>query len=205
MFDRVHSVYTSSTVNGTVWKRRRAMAFSVSEAVRVLGERAVDDPGLAETLRYLADDVAGPEDPFAVPLGSVLASARRVNERRQAQRAEDRRVDALDTAAVVDVIASINDRRGVERRRKRGKLLGWQCGTRTLHPAWQFDRSRGDTRAGLARVIAALDEVTANPQAADALMRAERDDLDGRSLADLFAAGRVNTVVRLALASTDQS
>jgi hypothetical protein len=172
------------------------MALSVSEAVRVLGQRAVDDPSLAETLRYLADDASGPGDPSAAPPDAVLAAARRVNEQRQAQRAEERRADVLDTAAVVGVIASIHDRRGVDRRRRRGQLLGWQSGTRTLHPAWQFDRSRCDTRIGLAQVIAALEEVTADPQAADALMRAEREDLDGRSLAQLFVAGRVETVDR---------
>ncbi|MHB1533157.1 MAG: hypothetical protein ACYC1D_00815 [Acidimicrobiales bacterium] len=181
------------------------MALSVSEAVRVLGALAVDDPGLAETLRYLAHDAAGPDDPFAVPPESVLATAGRVNERRQAQRDEERRADVLDTAAVIGVIASIHDRRGVDRRRRRGRLLGWPSGTRTLHPAWQFDLSRGDTRPGLARVIVALGEVTADAQAADALMRTPRDDLDGRSLAEVFAAGRIETVLRLVLASTDQS
>ena len=180
------------------------MALSVSEAVRMLGARAADDPGLAETLRYLADD-SGADDPFAVPPQSVMSTARRVNERRQIERDEERRAGALDTAAVVEVIASIHDRRGVDRRRRRGQLLGWRSGSATLHPAWQFDQSRGDTRHGLARVIAALGEVTPDGQAADALMRAARDDLDGSSLAELFAAGRVETVVRLILASADQS
>jgi hypothetical protein len=59
-------------------------------------------------------------------------------------------------------------------------------------------------------VIAILAEATPDALAADALMRASRDDLAWRSLAwrslaDLLAAGQVDTVVRLALASTDQS
>lgn len=181
------------------------MALSVADAVRVLGERASDDPGLAETLRYLADAVTGPDDPFGRPPEAVLAAARGVNERRQVERAHARRADALDTAAVVEAISSVNDRRGVDRRRRRGQLLGWPSGTQTLHPAWQFDPSRGDTRPGLARVIAALREATPDAQAADELMRAPREDLDHRSLADLFAAGQVQTVIRLVLASADES
>ncbi len=180
------------------------MALSVAEAVRVLGARAVDDPSLAETLRYLANDT-GADDPFAIPPESVLATTRWVNERRQIERDEERRAATLDTAAVVGAIVSIRDRRGVDRRRRRGQLLGWRSGAGTLHPVWQFDRSRGDTRFGLARVIAALGEVTSDARAADALMRASREDLDGRSLAELFASGRIETVVRLILASADQS
>ena len=76
---------------------------------------------------------------------------------------------------------------------------------RTLHPAWQFDARRGDTRPGLQAVLAALSEVAPDPHAADALMRARREDLDGRTLADLLAAGQDETVVRLLRAAQDQS
>jgi hypothetical protein len=181
------------------------MVLTVSEAVRVLGQRATDDADLADALRYLAGDDAGPDDPFDIPDQSVLAAARRVNDRRQAARLIERRANALDTAAVVRTIASLHDRRGVDRRRRRGQLLGWTSGTTTLHPAWQFDSACGDTRPGLAQVIAALGQVTSDAQAADQLMRAPRHDLDGRNLADLFAAGRLETVLRLILTAADQS
>jgi hypothetical protein len=36
-------------------------------------------------------------------------------------------------------------------------------------------------------------------------MSTPRDDLDGRTLADLYAAGRVETTLRLILAAGDQS
>jgi hypothetical protein len=176
----------------------------------LLEQRASGDAELAEALLYLADEVNGPEDHFARPASGVLAAARRVTERREAESPEARRTDALDTAAVVAAIAWLHDRRGVDRRRRRGQLLGWSQGSSTLHPAWQFDRSRGDTWPGLTNVIAILAEATPDALAADALMRASRDDLAWRSLAwrslaDLLAAGQVDTVVRLALASTDQS
>jgi hypothetical protein len=184
---------------------RRFEVVSVAEAVKVLGERAGEDPNLADTLRYLAAQDTDPGDPFRVPSTAVLASTRRVNRGRQADRLHARQVDALDTAQVVLMVASLHDRRGVDRRRRRGQLLGWTSGTRTLHPAWQFDPARGETRPGLAAVLAALGQVTSDPQAADELMRAPREDLEGHNLADLFARGKIQTVIRLILSAADQS
>ena len=181
------------------------MSLSVAEAVRRLGERADEDAGLAETLRYLAEDDAGPDDPFARQAESLLAAARTVSDRRRQARLQARQAAALDTGQVVNVLSSVHDRKGVDRRRRRGQLLGWRSGARTLHPAWQFDPSRGDTRQGLSGLIEALRAVTPDAQAADALMTAAREDLDGRSLADLFAEGHVETVKRLVLATADQS
>ena len=176
---------------------------SVARAIRVLEERAAFDLELAEAVVFLAGDADGPEDPFGRPAAGVVAAARAVNERRLRQRREG--LDGLDTAEVVGLIGSISDRKGVDRRRRRGQLLGWRVGTRTLHPAWQFDRRLGDTRPGLTRVLAALAEVTSDAQTADALMTAPRDDLDGRTLADLFAAGRLETALRLIRMAGDQS
>ena len=53
--------------------------------------------------------------------------------------------------------------------------------------------------------VDALSEVAPDPQAADALMRAPREDLDGRTLADLLASGQIETVLRLVRAARDQS
>ncbi|MGH8999179.1 MAG: hypothetical protein ACRDY7_07285 [Acidimicrobiia bacterium] len=178
----------------------------MARAIRVLEERAAQDHALAEAVVFLADDVNGPDDPFAAPRGGVVAAAGAVNERRQKERrAVAMAPDALETAEVVALIGSISDRKGVDRRRRRGQLLGWRFGSRTLHPLWQFDRGAGETRPGLARVLAGLAEVTSDPRAANALMSAPRHDLDGRSLADLFAAGQVETVVRLIGMAGDQS
>jgi hypothetical protein len=179
------------------------MAATVERAIRVLEERASEDSALAEAVLFLADDVDGPHDPFGDPAGGVLAAARAVNRRRQRERRDT--PAALDTAGVVAVIGSINDRKGVDRRRRRGQLLGWRAGARTLHPGWQFDRRLGETRPGLTQVLAALAQVAADARAADALMSAPREDLEGRTLAELFAAGRTETVVRLIGAAGDQS
>lgn len=181
------------------------MAATVTRAIKVLEERVGHDPALAEAVVFLAGGVEGPDDPFASPGGGVTAAARVVNERRQRERREARAAGALDTAEVVAVIDSISDRKGVDRRRRRGQLLGWRVGARTLHPPWQFDRRLGETRPGLTAVLAALREVAPDPRVGDALMSTPRDDLDGRTLADLFAAGRVDTVMRLVRAAGDQS
>jgi hypothetical protein len=181
------------------------MVANVAQAFKLLEERASEDEALAEAVLFLADEVDGPDDPFTVPGAEALAAARVVNQRRQRQHRDSRDAAALDTAHVVALIRSISDRKGVDRRRQRGQLLGWRSGTHTLHPAWQFDRRLGETRPGLGRLLAALAEVTVDPQGADALMTTPRPDLEGRTLADLFAAGRVDTVVRLVLAAGDQS
>ena len=181
------------------------MTTTLPEAIRVLRNRARHDDSVADTVVLLAEELTEPESPFEDPLPGLLATARRVNERRQRRRLEDLRDRALDTGQVVQLVASINDRKGVDRRRQRGRLLGWRAGRATLHPEWQFDRRLGDTRPGLDRLLAALRRVAPDPLAADALMTAPRQDLDGGTLAELFAAGRIDTVVRLVLASGDQS
>jgi hypothetical protein len=181
------------------------MTTTLAEAIRTLYDRARHDDFVAEAVVLLAEDLAEPDDPFEEPPPGLLGTARRVNERRQRRRLEAVRSRALDTAQVVNLVTSINDRKGADRRRQRGRLLGWRVGRQTLHPEWQFDRRLGDTRPGLERVLAALREVAPDPLAADVLMTTPREDLEGGTLADLFAAGRIETVVRLILASGDQS
>ncbi|MGH8996724.1 MAG: hypothetical protein ACRDYB_11950 [Acidimicrobiales bacterium] len=181
------------------------MSMTLAHAFKVLEGQTNDDPALAEAVMFLAEDAEGPADPFAEVPGGVARAARLVNQRRLSERREVAAASALDTGEVTALVRSINDRKGVDRRRRRGQLLGWRSGARTVHPSWQFDHRRGDTRPGLALVVGALSEVTSDSEAADALMRAPREDLGGRSLADLFAAGRVETVLRLVRGSADQS
>lgn len=181
------------------------MPTTLAHALRVLEARTEVDPALAEAVVFLAGDPGGPEDPFAAAPGGALEAARRVDEERLSRRRRAAADDALDTAQVVALVRSISDRKGVDRRRRRGQLLGWRSGSRSLHPAWQFDARRGETRPGLPAVVAALAAVAPDPEAADALMRARREDLGGASLAELFAAGHVDDVVRLLRAAGEQS
>jgi hypothetical protein len=181
------------------------MSVTVAHAIKVLQERAADDPAVAEVVLFLADDSSGPDDPFGASTDRVRSAARSVNARRQREQREAAAGAALDTVEVVALLRSISDRKGVDRRRQRGQLLGWRAGSRVLHPAWQFDRRRGETRPHLAQVIAALSEVTTDAEGADRLMMTPRDDLDGATLAELYAAGQLDTVLRLVLAAGDQS
>jgi len=181
------------------------MATTLAEAIRALHRDAESDPALAETIQLLAEDGDGPDEPFADPGRAVRDAARRVNERRLDGRRAALHDRAIDTAGVIELIDSIQDRKGVDRRRRRGRLMGFRVGRRTLHPEWQFDRGRGDTRPGLEQVLSAIREVATDALAADALMTMPRPDMDGETLAELFARGQIETVVRLILAAGDQS
>jgi hypothetical protein len=181
------------------------MVQALAHAIEVLQKQTAEDPALAEAVVFMAEDAQALAHPLADAPAGALRAARLVNDRRLRERREAAAASALDTAQVIARLDSINDRKGVDRRRRRGQLLGWRSGAHTLHPAWQFDSRRGETRPGLPLVLSALAEVAPDPQAADALMRAPRDDLGGATLADLFAADRVETVVRLIRSGAEQS
>jgi hypothetical protein len=177
---------------------------SLTAVLDRLRERAESDPWLVETLQHLADADPG-SDPFATPAEDVVELARTIDRQRQTDRLADLRARSLTTGQVVELVASITDRRGVDRRRARGALLGIRAGNQTLHPTWQFDPRRGDTLAGLDRLLAALSEVAVDAIDADALATTPRVDAGGDSVADLLAAGHVEAAVALAHLAGDQS
>ena len=115
------------------------------------------------------------------------------------------RAESLTTAQVVELLASVNDRKGVDRRRKRGTLLGIRVGRDTFHPQWQFDRRRRETWTGLPDVLAALRAVTADDLDAHAIAIAPDATVDGRSIAQLLASGDVEAAVQAARLAGDQS
>jgi hypothetical protein len=170
-----------------------------------LRARAEEDTEFADALAALAQGDDGDADPFERPSDLTLATARTINRRRQQQRGDVLRTRSLTTRQVVELIGSISDRKAVDRRRQRRKLLGIAIGGDTMHPAWQFDRRRGETHEGLDQVLAALAEVAADPIDADAIATAAWPDLGGRSIADLLAAGDVALAVQVARRAGDQS
>jgi hypothetical protein len=177
---------------------------TLSAVLGLLRERAESDPSLVETLEHLAD--ADPvQDPFATPAVDVARLARTINRQRQADRLAELRARSLTTGQVVELLASISDRKGVDRRRARGALLGIRVGNQMLHPAWQFDLRRRDTLPGLSLVLTALSDVAADGLDADAIATAPRADADGASVADLLAAGRIQPAVTLVHLAGDQS
>jgi len=166
--------------------------------------KARENPDLAQTLQFLAEGgEAG--DPFAEMDDGPMAGLRTINRRRQVHRRTELARRALTTSQVVGLIDSISDRKAVDRRRRRGRLLSMKEGSTVLHPSWQFDQGTGETREDLDRVLAALGELTADPWTADATMTTPRADLDGRSVADVFADGDTDLAVRLIRMAGDQS
>ncbi len=177
---------------------------TADEALDCLRIKARENPDLAEALEFLAEGNED-EDPFAKVDEGVMVGVRTINRRRQVHLRSDLTRRALTTSQVVALIDSISDRKAVDRRRRRGRLLGLKEARTVLHPIWQFDPDRREARDDLDRVLAALGEITADPWTADATMTTPRSDLDGRSLADLFAGGDTDQALRLIRMAGDQS
>ena len=136
------------------------MTTTLERAIDKIRERAADDPEFADAVvQFASDEVT---DPFAPVAPAMLEVAQELNRQRQRTRADELRAESLTTAEVVELLASVNDRKGVDRRRKRGTLLGIRVGRNTFHPQWQFDRRRRETWPGLTDVLAALRAVTAD-------------------------------------------
>ena len=180
------------------------MVPTVAEAFRALEKQTREDPDLAEAVVLLAEGLEE-DDPFGSLPPAVRRAAQLVNTRRLRVRRGAADSLAIETPKVVALLRSVNDRRGVDRRRSRGQLLGWKSGSRTLHPTWQFDEGHGETWPGLPAVLEVLKDVAPDPHVADGVMRAPRDDLGGATLADLLARGRPETVVRLLRSAAEQS
>jgi hypothetical protein len=177
---------------------------TLSAVLDRLRERAESDPSLIETLQHLVD--ADPvSDPFVAPADDMAELARTINRQRQTDRLSELRARSLTSRQVIELVASISDRKGVDRRRARGALLGIRAGNQMLHPTWQFDRRRRDTLPGLRMVLAALSEVGADPMDADAIATSPRAEADGASVADLLAAGHIDAAVALVHLAGDQS
>ncbi|MGH3442933.1 MAG: hypothetical protein ACRDUY_13015 [Nitriliruptorales bacterium] len=176
---------------------------SLNTVMEQLRARAESDPAFADTLHHLVESDLG--DPFAVAPDDLREFAHQVNRGRQAERIEELRARSLTTSEVVGLLASVSDRKGVDRRRHRGTLLGIRDGNRTLHPDWQFDRRRRETHEGLAEVLEALQEVAGDDLDADAIAVVPRAEAGGASVADLLADGDVASAVGLVHLAGDQS
>lgn len=168
-------------------------------------ELAQHNDSVAATVAFLADEGAVDDDPFGRPPEPLLAAVRRLNERRGAQRDNELQARSLTTAEVIDLLDGISGRAGVDRRRKRGRLIGVPHGRTTLHPAWQFSSDRRATREGLQDVLDALRERTDDPVMIDEMATVSQPDAGGASIAELLATGRVELAVRLARLAGDQS
>ena len=180
------------------------MTATLDRTLERLRRKATGDAALADALELLAadDDL---DDPFGSVPDSALDAARSINARRRRRHQLALTDRALTTAQVVELIATISDRKAVDRRRRRQRLLGIPHGRTVLHPTWQFDPDRRDVHPGLPEVLDALAQITGDPAAADALMVTPRTDLDGRTLADLLVGGDAGLAARIITTAGDQS
>lgn len=176
---------------------------TLSTVLERLRSRAESNPAFADALKRLAESNEG--DPFEDPGVTLRRAAAFINRDRQAERIAELETRSWTSREVVDVLASVSDRKGVDRRRSRGQLLGIRHGRQMLHPRWQFDRRRGDTVEGLTQVLSALREVAADDIDMDAIATSARMDLEGRSPAQLLADGQVDLAIRAIRMAADQS
>jgi hypothetical protein len=150
------------------------MSTAVAPLARQIEERARHDSAFAQVLDALLEAPT-------VPHGTLeRVAARRLNEQRRAALVRDF-VDGAMPTPKVQALLGLNSPQAVHRLRSRGKLLGLAVGNRTWFPAWQFDVDR--LRSDLPRILDLLARFTADPLAADRIMRITHDELGGASIA----------------------
>lgn len=164
-----------------------AVAEQVYEQVR---EREREHPELvSDVLLALAE----PDHVVEAGTRHRRLAATLVDDRAARDLAEFQR-QALTTRQIVERVAGVGDRRSVDARRRRGTLLGLTIAGDAYHPDWQLVAGR--TRPRLREVLAVLVPAAGGePVLADVIMRTPRDELDGASLADLYAADRTDEMI----------
>jgi hypothetical protein len=149
-----------------------------------VARRLAEDPDhVLATLRLIGDVDAVPDAGDS----ETVALARRVNADRLATRRAQFRAGSLTTAEVARLLGGVS-RQAVASRVASGTLLALEIGGRSYFPDWQF----GDDGplAGLPRVLTAVRHHGA--LGTDALMRTPLPEEDGRTPAELLAAGELD-------------
>ncbi|MDI3312741.1 MAG: hypothetical protein QJR12_00180 [Mycobacterium sp.] len=151
------------------------MPTAAAPLARQIAERAHRDRPFAQVLGALLEAPT-------VPQGTLeRIAAHALNDRRRAAVVQEFVEGSLPTPAV-QALLGLGTPQAVHRLRSRGKLLGGPVGNRTWFPAWQFDDGR--LRPDLPRILELLARFTADPLAADRIMRIRHDELGGASIAE---------------------
>lgn len=154
------------------------MTAAVTPLVRDIEARARRDVRFMRVLDALRDAPTEPE-------GSLERSAAHLlNEQRRAALVTDFTDDAWSTAQVQERLG-YSTPQAVHRLRTRKRLIGAAVGNKTWFPAWQFDGGR--LRAELPAILEALERFTTDAVTADRVMRLQRDDLGGASIAEALS------------------
>ena len=149
--------------------------------------RAQTDSGFAELIDTI---LAAPTEPRGI-MEQVAAQA--LNDQRRTALTHEFIDGALHTGDV-QALLGFKSPQAVHRLRSRGKLLGAPIGNRTWFPAWQFDDDR--LRGDLPQVLELLADFTADPLAADRVMRLQRDELGGQSIARALRDEKTAAIAR---------
>jgi hypothetical protein len=149
-------------------------------------QRLADDPHrVMPTLRLLADPDALAEEAD----DASISLARTLNAHRIVALLRELRARSYTTAQVSELLGGVS-RQAVSLRVANGRLMSVEISRRSYFPEWQFG-SLG-VLDGVPRVVAALTAGGRDVLAADALMLTPLDEEDGRTPADLLAAGDVD-------------
>ena len=140
-------------------------------------ERARHEPAFATVLEAILE--APPADDRAL----TEVAARQVNDVRRQHALAEFRAGALTTAEVRERLGR-SSVQAVHVLRSRGRLIGRTVGNVTYFPAWQLEG--GALRDDLPRLLEALGRFTDDAVAADRVMRLRRDELGGKSIADVL-------------------
>ena len=168
---------------------------STQEVLAQAEARATHDPGFTEILAALIDTPLESAGDYAT------VAARQLRQRRRHDAIETFKKGALTTAEVRRGL-HLGTPQAVHRLRSRGRLIGRQIGNSTWFPAWQFDLS-GQLRADLPELLEKLGRFTSDAVAADRIMRLERDDLHGLSIAAALDRPALATTAWTALDGLD--
>lgn len=167
----VFQLFQLDLVTGTIG----LMTAAVTPLVRDLEARARRDARFVRVLDALRDAPTGPQGTLE------RSAARALNDQRRTALVEEFIDGALSTADVQERLGYATPQ-AVHRLRTRKRLIGAAVGNKTWFPAWQFDGRR--LRADLPRILELLARFTDDAVAADRIMRLQRDDLDGASIAE---------------------
>lgn len=194
------SSHASGIAPGTATARRLADRVHA----RVLSDSwFADQAAELERLAEWRDDTAGAPVPH-VPTQTL----RTLNDRLRAEQAAEAQRTAVDTAAVVESVRSLNSRAAVHARVERGRLLAFKAadGRTNLYPRWQFDPQTGDTVPVAAELAAVCrDRFDGDVVAFDLMVRTPLDRLGGASVVSLLADRRWPDAVDAATHPAEQA
>lgn len=163
---------------------RMAMPMT-AEAIARVERRAAEDPRFVGALLELVEAPTSTAGSYSHSAAAALNHQRRDDAR-------ERFLEGCLVTADVQRLLNLRTPQAVHRLHSRGKLIGRQIGNATWFPAWQF--RDGERRSDLDEILAALRRFTSDAMGADRIMRLQRDELGGQSIAEALDRPRMQAV-----------